>query len=240
MAGIKRINLWSSPRNISTAMMYSFAQRADTTVVDEPLYAFYLSKTGADHPGRVAVLKYLEADGQRVIDDVLMAKYPTPVVVFKQMTHHLLDIDTGFMDKMMHVLLIRDPALIIASYAKVRQQPNFEELGFRQQLALANRLRDKGKLTAVVDAGVLLKNPGRVLRLLCRKLKIDFDENMLHWPAGPRPEDGVWAKYWYANVHRSTGFAAPGKVHTTLTGKLSELDKNARPYYESLFEMSIQ
>jgi len=36
-----RINLWSSPRNVSTALMYSFAQRLDTTVVDEPLYAYY-------------------------------------------------------------------------------------------------------------------------------------------------------------------------------------------------------
>ncbi|WP_428842554.1 hypothetical protein [Panacibacter microcysteis] len=36
-----RICLWSSPRNISTAMMYSFGRRADTIVFDEPLYAHY-------------------------------------------------------------------------------------------------------------------------------------------------------------------------------------------------------
>ncbi|MEC8460369.1 MAG: HAD family hydrolase, partial [Bacteroidota bacterium] len=27
---VKKIMLWSSPRNISTALMYSFAQRSDT------------------------------------------------------------------------------------------------------------------------------------------------------------------------------------------------------------------
>ena len=37
-----RIQLWSGPRNVSTALMYSFAQRPDTRVVDEPLYAHYL------------------------------------------------------------------------------------------------------------------------------------------------------------------------------------------------------
>ena len=35
-----RLNVWSGPRNVSTALMYSFAQRSDTRVVDEPLYAY--------------------------------------------------------------------------------------------------------------------------------------------------------------------------------------------------------
>ena len=29
---------------------------------------------------------------------------------------------------------------------------------------------------------------------------------MLSWEAGGNPADGVWAPYWYGNVHRSTGF----------------------------------
>jgi len=48
----KRINLISGPRNISTALMYSFANRADTEVFDEPMYGYYLDHTGIDyHPG---------------------------------------------------------------------------------------------------------------------------------------------------------------------------------------------
>ena len=42
----KIISLWSGPRNVSTALMYSFAQRSDTQVIDEPLYAHYLQHTG--------------------------------------------------------------------------------------------------------------------------------------------------------------------------------------------------
>ena len=62
-----RINAWSSPRNISTAFMYSFAQRPDTTVVDEPLYAHYLSKTDSEagHPGTDEVLASQENDGDK-------------------------------------------------------------------------------------------------------------------------------------------------------------------------------
>ena len=43
-----RIAMWSGPRNISTAMMRSFASRADAVVVDEPFYAAYLAATGLD------------------------------------------------------------------------------------------------------------------------------------------------------------------------------------------------
>ena len=53
-----RICLWSGPRNVSTAMMYSFAQRDDTLVVDETLYSFYLcnSKAKDCHPGASEII----------------------------------------------------------------------------------------------------------------------------------------------------------------------------------------
>ena len=48
--------MWSGPRNISTTMMRSFENRADTQVVDEPFYASYLARSGADHPFREEIL----------------------------------------------------------------------------------------------------------------------------------------------------------------------------------------
>ena len=44
-----RIAMWSGPRNLSTAMMYSFGARPDFAVVDEPFYAAYLALMAADH-----------------------------------------------------------------------------------------------------------------------------------------------------------------------------------------------
>ena len=59
MSSIAKICLWSGPRNISTALMYSFAQRPQCKVFDEPLYAHYLSniseETKAKHP---CIMKY--------------------------------------------------------------------------------------------------------------------------------------------------------------------------------------
>ena len=62
-----RINLCSGPRNVSTALMYAFAQRSDTHVVDEPLYAHYLQVTGAQHPGRDNILACMDSVGSRVV-----------------------------------------------------------------------------------------------------------------------------------------------------------------------------
>ena len=63
-----RVAMWSGPRNISTAMMRAFENRPDTVVVDEPLYAAYLARTGIDHPAREAVIASQPtdlADGRR-------------------------------------------------------------------------------------------------------------------------------------------------------------------------------
>ena len=67
-----RINLWSGPRNVSTALMYAFAQRRDTQVVDEPLYAHYLTVSDADeyHPGAADVLATQDNDGARVVREL--------------------------------------------------------------------------------------------------------------------------------------------------------------------------
>ena len=57
-----RIAMWSGPRNISTAMMRSWGSRADTFVIDEPYYAYYLSQNDLAHPGREEGLEDGEVD----------------------------------------------------------------------------------------------------------------------------------------------------------------------------------
>jgi len=232
----QRINAWSSPRNISTALMYAFAQRSDTTVVDEPLYAHYLSQEleRAAHPGAQDVLQHQEQDGEKVVREVLLGSYETPVVFFKQMTHHLVELDDSFLEKCDNILLIRPPRAIIYSYTKVVQQPSMIDVGIQQQHQLYQKLKKLGRLTAVVDCDELLKAPGRVLKQLCQRLGLAFDPGMLHWPAGPRPEDGVWAKHWYHNVHRSTGFRPYQKRTYKLPPDAEALAQACQPYYEEL------
>ena len=61
-----RIAMWSGPRNLSTAMMYAFASRADTYASDEPFYAHYLATTGVRHPLASEVIAAGETDWQAV------------------------------------------------------------------------------------------------------------------------------------------------------------------------------
>lgn len=237
-----RINVWSSPRNISTAFMYSFAQRSDTTVVDEPLYAHYLANTESTvvHPGREEILAKMETDGNKVIKEVILGEYNTPVVLFKQMTHHLVNLDLEFIFQTKNILLIRDPREMIASYSKVIPNPGMKDIGIKAQYELYQMLFKGGKVAAVIDAKELLIDPRYVLIKLCAKLDIPFQENMLYWEAGPRAEDGIWADHWYENVHNSTGFKKYKSKKIELSRPLEALADECQDYYEFLFDNSLR
>ncbi|MEQ8703041.1 MAG: hypothetical protein RIC19_03930 [Phaeodactylibacter sp.] len=241
-APVQRINAWSSPRNISTALMYAFRQRNDTTVVDEPLYAHYLThgQTEAVHPGASDILESQLNEGDEVVRKVLMGAYEAPVVFFKQMTHHLVAMDESFLQHMDNIMLIRDPRAIIASYAKVIPNPGIDDIGVEQQYYLFQKLQAMGTLRAVVDARQLLLNPPGVLRQLCTCLGLAFDESMLEWPAGPCPEDGVWASHWYGRVHTSTGFQPYTERTYELPPALEGLARQCAPYYHTLFEVALK
>ena len=237
----QRINLWSSPRNISTALLYAFAQRPDTAAVDEPLYAHYLlhQPTEANHPGREAVLTTQEHDGRRVIDRMLHHDYSSPVVVFKQMTHHLVDLPLDFLDRMQHVLLIRHPEEILASFSKVVTRVTALDVGLPQQEELFEHLRQSNSLTAVVDSRRLLEDPPGVLRRLCERLDLPYTDAMLQWPAGPKPFDGSWAPYWYGGVHQSTGFRPYEEKSIRLPPRLATIAAETLPIYRRLLDHAL-
>lgn len=237
-----RINLWSSPRNVSTALMYSFAQRADTTVVDEPLYAHYLTriKTEAIHPATEEILTSQENDGNKVIQNVIFGDYHTPIVFFKHMTHHLIELPFDFLTQTQNVLLIRNPIEMIASYIKVIPNPKMADIGVLGQYKLYQKLEALGQQPLVIDSKEILLNPRKILSQLTEKLGIGFDEAMLSWSLGARPEDGVWAKHWYANVHRSTGFKKYEKKSILLPENVRPLAEECLPYYEFLYEKSLK
>ncbi len=240
-----RLNLCAGPRNISTALMYAFAQRADTRVVDEPLYGFYLRATDADrtHPGADEVLATMETDANKVITNTILGPCDRPVLFLKQMAHHLtaLDSDTrrDLLAQTTTVLLTRDPAEMLPSLAKQILSPTLRDTGLDSQITLLRELRLLGQPLIVLDARQTLLDPCGVLMQLCERVGLAFDEEMLSWPAGARPEDGVWAKYWYDNVHRSTGFA-PYKAKTEpLPHALRPLLEECRPLYAELVSLAI-
>ena len=223
--------MWSGPRNLSTALMRSFENRADCSVVDEPLYAAYLHETGLDHPGRDEVIASQPTSAAAVVEELTSGAVATPLQYQKHMTHHVLpSVPRARLAGLTHAFLVRDPERVLTSYAKVREEPTLEDLGLPQQRELFETYGGP-----VVDAADVLRDPRGTLSLLCDALGIAFDEAMLAWPAGPRDTDGVWAPYWYAGVEASTGFApdSPGSGDP-LPDRLVPLLERCRPYYEAL------
>lgn len=232
--------MWSGPRNISTAIMYSFAQRPDTVIYDEPLYGFYLknSKAKEYHPGALEVMQTMDLDGNQVVKNML-AEHSQPVAFFKQMTHHLLDLDKGFMKEMEHIILTREPENMLPSFAKEIENPTISDVGYKDHLELLTYLKSINKRPLVVDSKVLLDNPKDILMRICDFLEIPFYPEMLKWESGPRQEDGIWAKFWYKSVHESTGFIAPKKKKVDMPENLLPLLKESRKYYDELIQYSI-
>lgn len=214
--------------------MYAFAQRTDTQVVDEPLYGHYLRVTGADHPGADEVVKAMETDGAEVVRRTILGPADRPVLFLKHMAHHLVDLDLDFLRHTVNVLLIRDPHEMLPSLARQIPNPTLRDTGLAVQVDLLNRLETLGQSPPVLEARTLLLDPPGVLRDLCARIGLDFDPSMLNWPAGPNPADGVWARYWYHNVHRSTGFQPYRPKTDPFPDHLHPLLDLCRPYYETL------
>ena len=236
----QRIFMWSGPRNISTALMYSFAQRDDTRVVDEPLYAHYLSVTGAPHPGRAEVLADQDNNGDRVLQRLLNDPLGRSVLFAKQMAHHLVGIDLGTLDPARNVLLIRDPREMLPSLAEVLGTVRLEDTGLTTQVELVRHLENKGQKPFCIDSRELLLAPEAIIRKICERLDLPCDPAMLSWPAGPRPEDGVWARYWYSGVHRSSGFQPWQPSKRDIPATLEPLLDECCPLYDFLYERAIR
>ena len=231
------LNLISGPRNISTALMYSFAQRSDTVVVDEPFYACYLSKTGANHPGKNDVLK-AQSSNEDVVKRELFREHPKPVLFIKNMAHHIEVMNDNFLSVCVNIFLIRDPKQLIASYAQVIDNPTMRDIGVQHEFDLFEKIADEK--TIVIDSGLLLQNPESVLRQACEKAGIKFEPEMLQWKAGPKEYDGIWAPHWYTNVHRSTGFEKQSTSDRPLPKKLEALYETASVYYQKLLQHALK
>jgi hypothetical protein len=224
--------MWSGPRNLSTAIMYAFGQRSDCAVVDEPLYAAYLAATGLDHPMRAQVLASQPTDAG-VATEALVGPVPQGKTLFyqKHMTHHLLPgFPRGWLSGVTNVFLIRHPARVVASYARKREAPVLEDLGFLQQLEIFEETGGG----PVIDSDDIRRDPAGALGMLCAELGIPWDAAMLHWPAGGRAEDGAWAPHWYGAVHRSTGFDGAEGPLPDLSPGYDALAAAALPAYRAL------
>ncbi|MEP0520027.1 MAG: hypothetical protein ABJO09_01645 [Hyphomicrobiales bacterium] len=236
------IAMWSGPRNLSTAMMRSFENRADTQVWDEPFYAAYLADTGLAHPMTKEVIAAGDQSWKGVAHACQTAAINVPIFYQKHMTHHMLpDYDRAWIADITNAFLIRDPERVVASYGQKHNDVSLADIGFTQQVELFDLVCEQtGKAPPVIDATDVRQNPKAALSGLCNSLDIPFVDSMLSWPAGRRETDGVWAAHWYDSVVKSTGFAPPDTKAAVLTDAQKRIVEAARPIYEHMKLHALQ
>ncbi len=231
-----KIAMWSGPRNLSTAMMYAFGNRADCAVVDEPFYAAYLAMTGLDHPMRAQILASQSQDAH-VVTAQISGSNPAQKAHFyqKHMTQHMIDgVPRDWMKQVKNVFLIRHPARVIASYAAKRENPTLEDIGFAQQAELLALVQSWGQRPLVIDSHDIRDDPRGSLQKLCAAIDLPFDERMLSWPKGGHAEDGAWAPHWYGAVWQSQGFAGAEGPLPVVPAHLQSVLQDALPLYEMM------
>lgn len=240
-----RIAMWSGPRTISTALMRSWGSRVDTAVVDEPFFSFYLQSTGKNHPGREESIASQPPNWQEVVE-ALLGPVPNarPIFYQKHMAHHLLpEIDREWLShsEIRHAFLIREPRAMIASLAKgLPYTPEMDDTGLPQQVELFRETADRtGTPSPVIDSRAVLQDPEGMLRALCGSLDVPFDPSMLSWKPGKRETDGVWGKYWYANVWKSTGFGPPRESSTDVPEVVMPLVEPCVALYNELSDHTL-
>lgn len=230
-----KIAVWSGPRNLSTAMMYAFGNRADITAWDEPFYAAYLQETGIIHPMNEAILAAKPTNTGQVIADITTPA-KTPHSYFKLMTHHMLsNVPLDWAKTCTNIHLIRHPARVIASYGAKRAEITDDDIGFQRQAELYEELGG-----VVIDSFDIRADPRGMLEQLCEVISLPFDDAMLSWAPGPRAYDGVWAPHWYGAVHGSTGFAGAEGPLPDLAGRDAALREAALPHYRAMAQHKLQ
>ena len=229
--------MWSGPRNVSTALMRSWENRADTFVTDEPFYAFYLSETGIAHPGREEVLSSQSKDWKKVARDcTTIAENDKTIHYQKHMTQHMLEtISIEWLADVNNIFLLRSPTEVISSFSKIIPNLTPSDLGFEQQHRLYQHVKNHiDSEPLIINSKDLLSDPRTVLTTICKRCSISFDKQMLQWPAGPRSSDGIWAKHWYANVEKSTSFAPYTEKSIALESEQQQIAERCEPYYAEL------
>jgi hypothetical protein len=238
------IYLFSGPRNISTALMYSFNQRPDTIVMDEPFYGIRVKKIGKKQPFFDEIMLRMECDDAEKIHDEIEENEKIKGNVFvKNMANAAQDMKENRLLKYRHVLLIRDPAETILSLIKINPSITSDSLCLAEQVQIYEWLKAKTKEDPIViDGNELRRDPAAVLTQTCQKLNLPFTDKMLSWPAGPKSVDGLWAQDLYTEVHASTGFRPPPPTKITrnnIPSNLVSLYDDALPHYQKLLSHSI-
>ena len=236
------INMWSGPRNISTALMRSFENRKGTEVWDEPFYAYYLHKTKRQHPMSQEIIDHYKTNLDDLMEEIQNKNDDNKIHYLKHMTHHLLpEIPLNWVVKCKNCILLRRPDEVISSYSKKNEIIDIQDIGFREQIKIYHYLIENGVECPIILSDDILKNPPKTLSLLCSILGIEYQRSMIKWPSGDRNSDGIWHIHWYESVKKSTGFNSydPNK-EIAVPDSYKNVLKESMDIYNELYKLRIK
>ena len=257
------INMWCAPRSLSTATMYSFSRRPDTKVYDEALYPCYLHCNPTIYrPYREELLAQSCTSSNEIMDKLNSGDAEKPIVFVKHMAKFAPSVEKHhfYGKNVRNIFLIRDPMKQITSWKKKvdvhREGFDLDSSGLLDLLQLHSELNrnawgsntNQGECypPIVLDSDMLAQHPREMLQQLCHRLQIPFYEEQLSWPAGPKPLiDGMWAKWWYDDVHKTTGYnqyegggregsGTSSATYFSLTDADRETYRDASPLFQML------
>ena len=233
------IYMWSGPRNLSTALMRSFENRNDTEVYDEPFYAYYLNKTKLNHPMKKEIINSYPISQATIIKKIT-EKANNKIFYQKLMTHHIIKYTRlDWINKGYNCFLIRHPGKVINSYIKKNTLRDINDIGFKKQFEIFNKIKKNKLKYVVINADKILINPNKTIRNLCINLNIKFSKKMLYWRKGKRETDGIWSKVWYKNVEDSNTFSNYKNENLNVPKKYIRIYNESLKYYEAMNQYSI-
>ena len=116
---------------------------------------------------------------------------------------------------------------------------SIDDVGFKKQYEIFNKLKKNKIKCTVINADIILQDPSKTIKKLCKILNIRFTKNMLHWPKGKRSSDGIWSKVWYKNVENSNSFSKFKKDKFNIPKKYSKIYEESVKYYNEMNQHSI-
>ena len=116
---------------------------------------------------------------------------------------------------------------------------NIDDVGFKKQYEIFNKLKKNKINYTVINADMILRDPSKTIKKLCKILKIRFTKKMLNWPKGKRSSDGIWSKVWYKNVELSNSFSKFKKENYNVPKKYNNIYEESLNYYNEMNQYSI-
>ena len=170
-----------------------------------------------------------ETSWQRVVESLTSPWPDGPAVHYqKHMTHHLIpELPRDWIASLRNVLLIRDPAEVVASYVRSRANVVAEDIGLVQQTELYDLL---GGDVPVVDAPTSCSDPSRICgssatTQACRSMRGDAARGR----PGRATRTGCGRRTGTTRCGRRPASSRTARVPSSLTGAALEAAERSRP-----------